>query len=508
MSLCWNIRYYDLWHELVGQRYAPERVAIVSLDEATIAAHPSVPLVFWGPSFARAIDACRTAGARLMVLDFLFSVSPEAWLDTLGVGESEQARTYDAAFRSQLKAGNVLLIGMASRKQSGGFDTLLPLPEYLFSLRNAVEDVGLANFAVDSDNVVRTFSPAFAGEDGLTLGPALGPLAAMRAGLRALPQPPPPTPWLRQETRAAVYPIRFAGPSQTFPRVSFQRLLEPHAASDPALRVLDGKIVIFAAEMSGNQDQHLTPYSRFLTQQRGGLMPGAELHANIIETLLRGEHLAPLPVFARSVAVLLLLSVGLFFLQRTSPWGGLGIVVLLAVVWAAGAFLAFRAGRLAPVAAPQAGLLACYLGALGVRLRSEERARRKLRRIFDRYVSPEVVEKILGASQAPRVEGEMLHVTVLFCDIRNFTTMSEKLHPSEVMELLNRWFECACDIVQEHGGMVDKFIGDAIMAVFGAPYRRPDHAQSAIRAALSMAAASHDVADWCAQRFAGRGLPL
>jgi adenylate cyclase len=198
------------------------------------------------------------------------------------------------------------------------------------------------------------------------------------------------------------------------------------------------------------------------------------------------------------------LTVGTAAFFKLSPRQGLAVLGLLAVMVAVFAYLLFRSYWLMPVATLQLGLLASYLGVLGLRLTGEERERTRLRQIFGRYVSDEVVEKLLATGKQPNLGGEAVTVTVLFSDIRNFTPMSESLAPQEVVELLNNYFSRACEPILEQGGTVDKFIGDAIMAVFGSPAPYPDHAQRAIAAALAMAEKASDFRAWISRRFPKR----
>jgi adenylate cyclase len=142
-----------------------------------------------------------------------------------------------------------------------------------------------------------------------------------------------------------------------------------------------------------------------------------------------------------------------------------------------------------------------------VRLTGEERERARLRHIFGRYVADEVVEKLLASGKRPDLGGEAFQVTILFADIRNFTTMSEHLGPHEVVDMLNTYFTRVCESILDQGGMVDKFIGDAVMAVFGSPQAQPDHARRALQSALAMADKAAEFQSWMDQRFAGRGLP-
>ena len=127
--------------------------------------------------------------------------------------------------------------------------------------------------------------------------------------------------------------------------------------------------------------------------------------------------------------------------------------------------------------------------------------------MFGRYVSDEVVEKLLALGHRPDLGGEAIQVTVLFSDIRNFTTISERLSPHQVVEMLNAYLSRACEAILEQGGTVDKFIGDAIMAVFGSPMPYKDHAQRALRAALAYKEMAREFRSWMRQHFADMALP-
>jgi len=127
--------------------------------------------------------------------------------------------------------------------------------------------------------------------------------------------------------------------------------------------------------------------------------------------------------------------------------------------------------------------------------------------MFGKYVSDEVVEKLLKKGHRPHLEGESLQVTILFSDIRNFTTTSEKLNAHQVVEMLNAFFSRICEPILQEGGTVDKFIGDSIMAVFGSPVPYKDHARRALRAALAMKEEVGEFRSWMHQHFAGMNLP-
>ncbi len=487
--------YYDTWHHLAGRRYSPENVVIVAIDDQTRLEHQDEPLVFWSPHFARALKVLRQAGVRVIGLDYLFSVSAESWLKKLGLPDKEQSRRYDLPLREQLASGKVVLAGNLIIDAQGKRKVLLPLADYWLSLPGQLDDVGLVNFYNDPDGVIRQFVPALADDEG-----EVWVTFARRLAERAGAAEP------AGEGQALHY-VNFAGPPGTIPRLSFRRLLAPQAEKDPDIQRLKDKVVIVGAEFTGQQDIALTPYARGFLGRGAPMMTGPELHANIVETLLKGRFPRPAPTLIRWFYLLSVLSLGALIFFRLSPLKGLAAGVCLGLACGAFAYLLFNRDLILPVAGVQAGLILTYLGTLGLRLTGEERERARLRQIFGRYVADEVVEKLLVAGKHPDLGGEAFQVTVLFADIRNFTTISEHLRPHEVVEMLNTYFTRVCEPVLEQGGMVDKFIGDAVMAVFGAPAPHADHARRAIVSALAMAQKAQEFRAWMAQRFGARGLP-
>ena len=171
------------------------------------------------------------------------------------------------------------------------------------------------------------------------------------------------------------------------------------------------------------------------------------------------------------------------------------------------AYLFFLGDWILPVAYIQVALAVGYFVTLGFRLTGEERERARLRQMFGRFVSDDVVDHLVTAGTSPQLGGEEYQVTVLFSDIRNFTTISEKLTPSEVVEMLNSYLSRVCEPVLAQGGMINKFIGDAVMAVFGAPASFPDHGERAVRAALAMKQTAEEFRIWMQERFPDKDLP-
>jgi adenylate cyclase len=204
---------------------------------------------------------------------------------------------------------------------------------------------------------------------------------------------------------------------------------------------------------------------------------------------------------------LLLIALTLYLYRNLSPWSGLGVLAAASALTLLIAWALFQWFRLFPAAHLQLGLLAAYTLSYGGRLTREEREKRFIRSVFRRYVADHVVDTLLASGRMPDLGGEKTTLTVLFSDIRNFTTISEKLDAHEVVEFLNRYFERICTIILEQGGTIDKYIGDAVMVQFGAPVPHPDHAARALRAALAMRNAAAEFTSWMSERFADRNLP-
>jgi len=498
--------HYDLWHNLSGTRAEPRHVVIVAVDNQTLLEHQDEPLVFWGPHFAHAIETIRRAGARVIGVDYLFTVSAESWLKTLELSRTEKSRTYDIPMRAQLASGQVVLIGSVAENDQGKFQLLLPISDYLYSLPGGPMDVGLGNFTTDKDGVIRRYFPTLF-DDGTIPSLTFANLLAVRAaGLE-----PTNTTWSlgRWEVPNRIQPftIGFVGPPGTIPRLSFSRLLDPRAESDHDIQRLRDKVVIIAAEHVGHQDIHLTPYAHGFLGFEGRMMSGAELHANIVETLFTGRFPQSVANWFRLIYLVTVLAIGTALFFRLHPLQGIGMGLLLGLICAFLAFLFFRINWILPVASVYTGLVVSYLGTLGLRLTGEERERTRLRQMFGRYVSDQVVEKLLATGRRPDLGGESLQVTVLFSDIRNFTTISEKLNAHEVVEMLNTYLSKVYEPIFKEGGTVDKFIGDSIMAVFGSPVPYRDHALRALRAALGMIETAREFRSWMDQHFAGKDLP-
>ena len=152
-----------------------------------------------------------------------------------------------------------------------------------------------------------------------------------------------------------------------------------------------------------------------------------------------------MPVYLSSLYLIGVILAGGVLFYRLPPWPGLAAGVVMCLLATAFAYLLFDRYLLLPTANVQLGVIVSYMGILGIKLTGEERERARIRKIFSRYVDDDVVEKLLASGMLPDLGGEVCQVTVLFADIRNFTTISERLGPQEVVEMLNRYLGQACE---------------------------------------------------------------
>jgi adenylate cyclase len=278
-------------------------------------------------------------------------------------------------------------------------------------------------------------------------------------------------------TEMGFFYINYRGKQGTFPWISAVDVLRHRV--DPS-RIRD-KIVLIGAVATGIFDLRVTPLS--------AIFPGVEIHANIIDNLIEGDYIIR-PEWAALMDLLFLLLMGMVLgwaYPRMRPVSG-GIVMLALFVGNlyVNSWVMARWGYWLNVIYPSLLIPLSFLGVSLFRYIHEEREKRKIKGAFQFYVTPAVVNEILKDPKALRLGGEQKVLTVLFSDIRGFTSISESLSPERLVHLLNEYLTEMTGVVFRYGGTLDKYIGDALMAIYGAPLPQEDHPLKACQTALDM----------------------
>ena len=269
-------------------------------------------------------------------------------------------------------------------------------------------------------------------------------------------------------TRINFYPV------ERFNFISFAKLYDP--AFDP--KSLAGKIVVLGVTEAGVTDIRATPLGQY---------PGALLHATFMSNVLEGHSLSELrtPAMAAVLALTLGIAFGAILLKQMAL--RLGIYsLLIGGAYGLGALLYLKAGLWLEPAFIMVGVVVNALLVETTLLTSSRQHTEKLRTAFSSYLPPAIVNKIVDAPDKLNLGGEKKVITILFSDIRGFTTMSEAVTAEQLANIMSQYFQPMTEAIFEQGGTLDKYIGDAVMALFNAPLDQPDHAVAACRAAIAM----------------------
>lgn len=271
--------------------------------------------------------------------------------------------------------------------------------------------------------------------------------------------------------------VNYLGPAKTFPHYSISDILNRRIPEDK----FKGKIVLVGATATGIYDLRVTPF--------GSIYPGVEIHATVIDNILHQNFLTH-SGWTKFLDVCMIIFVGLIMglaIPRVKAVAGIVLSIsLIAVFVAANTAIFIRYEVWMNMIYPVLTMMTIYLVITVYHYVTEEREKKKIRGAFQYYLTASVVNEILKDPSKLKLGGDKKHLSVMFSDIRGFTTIAEKLSPEELVKLLNEYLTAMTDIVFKYDGLLDKYIGDAIMAVFGAPLDQPDHAFRACRTALEM----------------------
>ena len=426
-----------------GTQGAPKDIVLVAVDDVTFG-ELNQTWPFRRRLHAKVIDRLREAGARTIAYDVQFTEQTSAFDDNALVEAVE-------------RAGNVVLATTEVGK--GGSTNVLGGDDFL---REIGAVAASARFPNDPGGVIRRM---YYQHDGLK---SMGVVAAERFGGRSVD---------RSRFDDDVTWVDYAGPPRTVRTVSFSRVLDGKVPAS----TFRNKAVVVGPVAPTLQDVHPTSVSG------DDLMSGAEVQANSLVTALDGMPLGEAPAWLDVLLIVLLGLVGPVVAVRWGPLRAALAGVVAGVLFALGVYLAFLAGEIVSFVYPLMALVLGSVGALAVSIAAGAFERERVRDLFSRFVPEAVVDEVLArADDDLRLGGVRRTVTVLFSDIRGFTTFSETRPPDEVIDVLNRYLTAMSDVIQEHGGTLISYMGDGIMAVFGAPIEQVDHADRAVEAAREM----------------------
>jgi adenylate cyclase len=217
-------------------------------------------------------------------------------------------------------------------------------------------------------------------------------------------------------------------------------------------------------------------------------MPGVEFHANAVQTLLFGSFLRVQDAYSSIIAIFLLSAAAGFALSRWKLVRATIAVAAITAAYTAASFAAFDSGLILTMLYPMLSAALTYVATVGYSYATESRQRKQVTDIFGKYVSADIVKELLKNPDQIKLGGKRKEMTIMFSDIRGFTALSERMKPEELVHFMNDYLTAMSSIVMRNRGVVDKYIGDAIMAFWGAPLDDPAHAEKALAAAVEMIA--------------------
>jgi adenylate cyclase len=488
-------------------------VVIVEISEDSFR---SVPEHFpWPRSYyAHLVRNLKRAGARVAAIDLIFG------------GPDNYSVQNDSSFRSAIQETGIAVLA-GKREQDNLLYVQTSADLTYGNIFYAVDSaLGFVNIRPDADGVYRGYNTAFwvdtSAEGGVAV-PTFG-FAALNKYF-GLPPQTVPTPQgssfmyagrtIPSYDRSSIL-VNYYGPSRTFRHIKFQDVLDDTAFitseeassgeqintfSDPEYGYLNdgtfqGKLVIVGVTVPEYKD--LFPVAVGRGEQRGdNLMYGVELHANLIENVLRNDFLRRQPPLTEVVMVMGLTLIAFFGTSFIREWktrrtlltemlAAAGAMALLGVVVLVGMAAFQWWGFILSVTPASLAITSGYVGSTTYHFIAERRQRILIKSMFSTYVHPQLVEELVNDPTKLVLGGRREELTVLFSDLEGFTAISQDLEPERLVALLNEYFSVMSDIVIRNRGTLDKYVGDAIMAFWGAPIPQPNHAALACRTALQM----------------------
>jgi adenylate cyclase len=463
--------FIQLWlsDQLFTSQPPSPNIVVVGIDDATLATYGKWS--DWSRSLhAQALENLTEARAKVIGFDILF------------VDSSSDDATLAAAMK---KAGNVVLAeaGTQPLPEAGKIATFEEMLLPVSPIGEAARNTGHVNIIPDHDGKVR--SVPLVVDDGA--GKAYPSLSL--AILHTLFAMPFPDEYVRQNGMLHLLArdipvdggdnlrVNYSTDAASRPYLSYGDVISGNF--DPA--IVKNKIVIIGMAATGELDTWEIPTS---TEKS----PGVFIQAAAMDTILRNNYLMELGFLPNLLIVFGLTAVMALTLPRIRlKWGGL-MIILVFVAYLVISFIAFDRGHILNLVYPPLLLVITFISSIVTMIFMAQSDKRFVKDLFGRYVSPQVANQILDLADAGNLQlgGEQREATIMFADIRGFTKMSEGMSPKDIVTMLNTYLSLVIERVLQNSGMVNKFAGDSIMAVWNAPQRQEGHARLAAKAACEI----------------------
>lgn len=475
---------------------ATDRIRLILLDQGSLDWADKEMGVQWPwprEFYGVIVSFLARSGVRAAAFDVLYTESSFYGVEddeSFAAAVRESGRTVAAVQLSREQGKDLSWPSGAAEPPSAALNgvSLADLPRGIFpipELSSAAAALGNVLAVPDPDGVNRRLSPA-ARFDGrivptlalaaFCLGEGIGNLefrpGVLRAGERSVPL-----------TGGGHVVLRYRGPSQTHGAVNAGAVLRSETALreggspeiDPAF--FADKYVFFGFSAPGLKDLRPSPV--------GEAYPGVEVHATLLDNLLAGDAVRILPGWAAAALILACGAAAGAAIRLCRDAVQSAAVLASALILPFGAaWVAAGAGIWAPVAAPEGAVLVALIGGFVVNYAGEGRQKRFIKEAFSQYLSPVVIERLVQNPDQLTLGGEKRRLSILFSDIRGFTSISEGLDPVSLTALLNDYLSEVTEIIYRFGGTIDKYEGDAVIAFWNAPLDLPTHALNSVKAAL------------------------
>jgi adenylate cyclase len=453
--IVWSLYHFQIFKDIENRTYdlrqyltleeKIEDIIIVGIDDTSLAKLGRWP---WDRDIhAQAIENILSAHPKVVGVDVLFT-------------ESSLDSAQDQALQKAINKKNVVLAGYVSMQNTSPDSTS---PVYLKPIELFSNPNGHINVIPDKDGILRK-----AITDIRLTGNNIPSF-----DMQVLKKGNIPMPMSERVSNNGEFFVKYSNEPNTIPEISFWKIYNNQFDS----KDIFGKVVLIGSTTVGIQDHYHTPV--------GGPMFGVEFHAQVLNSLVKGQELVPFPLSGTIIVMFGILS-GIFF--SYCGWLiGLIFVLLLTIAYLAFAIYQFDALLyIWPITYPFLGLYISYLFNVGFKIWEAQNEKNKTFRLFSRYVSYEVAKKLAHGGQVLDLGGVRREITVLFLDIRGFTSIAELKSPEEVVGILNSLFKIVNKVIFDHGGTLDKYIGDAVMAVFNAPLDIANHEEQAVQVAVEI----------------------